>query len=184
MSNAIKFILALTMLSALLLASCSSETSQSEAAKSDDGQAVQEQPVEVAQAEPKNDSGKVTAQPQDTPAGRAYADLLAKTKELEKQATSQQAMMRVVAEIEQLFKGFIVEYPEGQESNDAHFQLGMLYVSLNRHAQGIPYLEHFIDKAGNDTADKVGLHPLLSGRGLQDGRQVQRCAESLPGRAQ
>jgi thiol-disulfide isomerase/thioredoxin len=146
------------MLSAMLLASCSSESSKVDTSEAEPTKTSE--PVDVASAQ-KEDGGNqagsgVNGIVSDTPAGKRYAEILAEAKELEKQATDQASMMRVIAQIEQLFKDFLVEFPEGQESNDASFQLGMLYISINRQAEGVPHLERFIDETQGIAADKIG----------------------------
>ena len=90
------------------------------------------------------------------PSAERYAAILTEIQELQKGAVDQASTMRVVAEIETLFKDFLKQYPDSYEAQDANFQLGILYVSIARPAEGIPYLTKFLQATEGEHNDKIG----------------------------
>ncbi len=78
---------------------------------------------------------------------QAYDSLMEEVKELENRASAGGNVRDVITKIEGKFKGFIEEYPEAAEADDAKFRLGLLYTSTNQPRKAIEYLSEFVSKA-------------------------------------
>jgi thiol-disulfide isomerase/thioredoxin len=92
----------------------------------------------------------------NSPSAQAYAQLQEEVLEIQKTATTQAKMAEAIAQIAEKFKGFLKEYPDSDEANDATLQLGMLYTVSMELDKATPYLEDYIRRADEDD-ENVGF---------------------------
>ncbi len=91
----------------------------------------------------------------NSPSAQAFAELQREIKAIQKAATTRPKVIEAMAQIAEKFKGFVREYPDSDEANEATFQLGMLYMASTEFDKATPYLEDFI-RGGDANDEQVG----------------------------
>jgi thiol-disulfide isomerase/thioredoxin len=118
------------------------ETTTATAGKVEGGERESSPRAQVAQS-----SGSASAD--------AYQALLGEIRALEQTATTMQKRAQALDKIENLFLGFIKDFPDAPEALDARFQWGILYVSLTNMKEAAKTLDIFVREAGKDQVDKL-----------------------------
>ncbi len=164
MNITLRLIIGMALAATLFATACGQRSNETEAATTADKTEVATTADETKATATPVETPVETAQTSEASAGNsasisAYDAVLAKVRELEKaasSATSQQAAMKSIGEMETLLVGFVGEYPNTTEGNDARFQLGTLYYALQRSKRSIEYMNAFVDASGGEKSDKVG----------------------------
>jgi thiol-disulfide isomerase/thioredoxin len=192
MNITLRLIIGMTLAAALFATACGQRSNETEAATTTNETEAATTANETGAATVANRTDAAakdteapveTAQTSETPTSTsastsAYDAVLAKVRELEKvasSATSREAAMKSIGEMETLLVGFVGEYPNTTEGNDARFQLGTLYFALQRLDRSIEYMNAFVDASGSQTNDKVGYAHYYLGESYRNSDRFEKA---------
>ena len=145
MSSSFKLIIGLCCVLGLTISACTKESSEAS-----QPQAKQETSrTEVTQSDQTDQSDREG----NGSAADAYGQVIQEIRSLQRTTRDQ---MRLVAQVEKMFKDFIAEYPGSEEADDARLNLGQIYSQINRADDAIDILYELID-GGTANNEKLGM---------------------------
>jgi len=158
MGNTIKLLIGLCLAACLSGNACTKESSEASESASGTKQ-EQSEPVVAQETGHEGHNHGPDGGGEAGGAAEAYASVIQEIKQAQKTIREQRQM---VARVEELFKGFIVDYPGTEEAADAQLNLGQMYMQLARNAESIAILYELID-GGTASNEKIGIaHYILA----------------------
>ncbi len=160
MSSSLKWVIGLCCVLGLTSGACTKESSEASQPQSKQ----ETNRIEVAQSGQSDQKGHGSAED-------AYGHLIEEIRSLQRTTRDQ---MRLVAQVEKMFKGFIDEYPGSEEADDARLNLGQIYSQLNRADDAIDILYELID-GGTASNEKLGIAHFTLGDAYRNSDQFDKA---------